>query len=113
MGIEKIKSDTNVGIPSLIAISGDTDNDMREGVAVKATASKVANSVEIKRESTEPGFVSPPKVSKMDCFVLVSLNPFMNYITKIILGYENQCLFLLGIQILVGSKNLNHPAVKN
>lgn len=66
----KITSTTAAGVPSVSAISGDTNDNNVEGLAVKP--SKVASAVENKRESNlRPQFASPPKLSKMDCSALV------------------------------------------
>ncbi|PSR96143.1 DNA ligase [Actinidia chinensis var. chinensis] len=68
--IEKITSNTTSVIQSLIAISGETDDDLLEGVEIKPTPSKVSDSLVTKRENNmEHGFVSPPKFSKRDCCV--------------------------------------------
>ncbi|KAF5932018.1 hypothetical protein HYC85_028189 [Camellia sinensis] len=65
--IGKITSNT-VGF----SISGVTNDDRLEDVAIKPAPSKVSNSVVTKRESTlEPGFNSPLKFSEMDRSVLV------------------------------------------
>ncbi|PSR96885.1 UDP-N-acetylglucosamine pyrophosphorylase [Actinidia chinensis var. chinensis] len=70
--IEKITSNTTPAIQSLVAISGETDDDLLEGVEIKPAPSKVYDSLVTKRESNmEYGFVSPPKLSKRDCCVLV------------------------------------------
>ncbi|GFY97088.1 hypothetical protein Acr_11g0013940 [Actinidia rufa] len=61
---EQTKLDLLVSPSPLVSWHTDCttkDNDMCLCIAVKATASNVANSVEIKGRSTEPGLVSPSK----------------------------------------------------
>ncbi|KAL6972753.1 hypothetical protein U1Q18_026926 [Sarracenia purpurea var. burkii] len=59
-------------IPSLVAISRDAKDELLEGAVMKPSPSKVSDSFVAKKESTiDFQFVSPPKLSKKDCSVLV------------------------------------------
>ncbi|KAA8534120.1 hypothetical protein F0562_031687 [Nyssa sinensis] len=61
-----------VGVTSHLTIFGDMRDDLLKDGVIKPTPSKPPDSVITTMESTvEHGFVSPPKVSKMECSVLV------------------------------------------
>ncbi|KAA8516702.1 hypothetical protein F0562_016792 [Nyssa sinensis] len=60
------------GVTSHLTIFGDMRDDLLKDGLIKPTPSKPPDSVITTMESTvEHGFVSPPKVSKMECSVLV------------------------------------------
>ncbi|XP_059645242.1 uncharacterized protein LOC132286853 [Cornus florida] len=71
--LEKITLKGNGGLPSLLAITGDTNDDLLEDVAIKPTPSELSDSAVTKLESSTQGsgFVSPPKTSRRDCSMLV------------------------------------------
>ncbi|KAF8407100.1 hypothetical protein HHK36_006225 [Tetracentron sinense] len=58
---------TTLGLPPLLTISGDTNDDLLERVEIKPTPGKISDSAITQMESTpECGFVSPPKFSNRD-----------------------------------------------
>ncbi|KAA8540351.1 hypothetical protein F0562_024730 [Nyssa sinensis] len=82
---ENITLNGTVGVASLLAIFGDMSDDLLEGVAIKPTPSKPPDSGITKMESTvEHGFVSPPKVCKRECSMLV-MTPCLKIVTTQVL----------------------------
>lgn len=64
---ERITSNSTVEIPPLLTFPGDANDDLLEGVEIKPTPSKPADStVAIKGDIIETGFASSPMFSKRD-----------------------------------------------
>ncbi|CAK9139876.1 unnamed protein product [Ilex paraguariensis] len=117
---ENITSDNTVGLPSLLALSGHTDDDLLESVVIKLTPSKVPDSVVTKNETAmQSGFVSPAKFSQRDCsmFVMtprlkmsppkscVLLEPISEISHKDVHGVHKSTPFPVGVQNLSGSRD--------
>lgn len=70
--IQNITSNPTFKLPSRIALSENTNDDLPEGVSIKPTPIKVSETPLTRTgTSLKPGLVSPPNFSKKDCNMLV------------------------------------------